>query len=86
MDRLQPSSAWVYGRFPSRRSVVYGTKGMVACSQPLAAEAGMEILRNGGNAGTWQALGAFFFNLTGMITADAAIAVSAALNGTIVFL
>ncbi|KAF5384853.1 hypothetical protein D9615_001503 [Tricholomella constricta] len=36
--------------FPSRRSVVYGTKGMVACSQPLAAEAGLEILRKGGNA------------------------------------
>ena len=27
-----------------------GTKGMVACSQPLAAEAGLEILRKGGNA------------------------------------
>jgi gamma-glutamyltranspeptidase len=41
----------VFQRFPSRRSVVYGTKGMVACSQPLAAEAGLEILRMGGNAG-----------------------------------
>ncbi|GAA5824946.1 hypothetical protein JCM3770_006715 [Rhodotorula araucariae] len=50
--------------FASRRSVVYGTKGMVACSQPLAAEAGLEILRKGGNA------------------ADAAVAVSAALNLT----
>ena len=40
----------VLQRFPSRRSVVYGTKGMVACSQPLAAEAGLEILRKGGNA------------------------------------
>jgi gamma-glutamyltranspeptidase / glutathione hydrolase len=36
--------------FPSRRSVVYGTKGMVSCSQPLACEAGLEILRKGGNA------------------------------------
>ncbi|KAG0708742.1 gamma-glutamyltranspeptidase [Suillus ampliporus] len=36
--------------FPSRRSQVYGTKGVVACSQPLAAEAGLEILRKGGNA------------------------------------
>lgn len=37
-------------RFASRRSVVYGTKGVVACSQPLACEAGLEILRKGGNA------------------------------------
>lgn len=37
-------------RFASRRSIVYGTKGVVACSQPLAAEAGLEILRKGGNA------------------------------------
>lgn len=40
-----------FQQFPSRRSVVYGTKGVVACSQPLAAEAGLEILRKGGNAG-----------------------------------
>ncbi|KAF9229160.1 gamma-glutamyltranspeptidase [Gyrodon lividus] len=37
-------------RFASRRSQVYGTKGVIACSQPLAAEAGLEILRKGGNA------------------------------------
>ncbi|UJR34872.1 hypothetical protein I4U23_027650 [Adineta vaga] len=36
--------------FQSRRSVVYGTHGIVACSQPLACEAGLEILRKGGNA------------------------------------
>ncbi|KAG8935860.1 hypothetical protein FRC02_005859 [Tulasnella sp. 418] len=53
-----------FQQYPSRRSVVYGTKGVVACSQPLAAEAGLEILRKGGNA------------------ADAAVAVSAALNVT----
>ncbi|GAA5856850.1 hypothetical protein JCM8547_008872 [Rhodosporidiobolus lusitaniae] len=53
-----------YQPFHSRRSVVYGTRGMVACSQPLAAEAGLEILRKGGNC------------------ADAAVAVSAALNLT----
>lgn len=42
----------IFQRFASRRSQVYGTKGVVACSQPLAAEAGLEILRKGGNAGT----------------------------------
>ncbi len=36
--------------FPSRRSNVIGTKGMVACSQPLAAACGMKILEQGGNA------------------------------------
>ncbi|KAL5495462.1 hypothetical protein ACEPAI_925 [Sanghuangporus weigelae] len=40
----------VLQRFPSRRSQVYGTKGVVAASQPLAVEAGLEILRKGGNA------------------------------------
>ncbi|EPT03997.1 hypothetical protein FOMPIDRAFT_98772 [Fomitopsis schrenkii] len=54
----------VFQRFANRRSQVYGTKGMVAASQPLAVEAGLEILRKGGNA------------------ADAAVAVSAALNVT----
>ncbi|ODM99050.1 putative gamma-glutamyltransferase YwrD [Orchesella cincta] len=34
----------------SRRSPVYSTHGMVACSQPLAAQAGLKILDAGGNA------------------------------------
>ena len=37
-------------RFTSRRSTVYGSRGVVATSQPLAAEAGVELLREGGNA------------------------------------
>ena len=37
-------------RFESRRSTVYGDGGMVATSQPLASQAGLEILRSGGNA------------------------------------
>lgn len=35
--------------FPSRRSVVHSTKGIVSCSQPLAAQCGLEILHKGGN-------------------------------------
>ncbi|MDF9747068.1 gamma-glutamyltransferase family protein [Natrinema salsiterrestre] len=37
-------------RFDSRRSTVYASRGMVATSQPLAAQAGVSILRDGGNA------------------------------------
>jgi len=36
--------------FSSRRSSVLATGGMVATSHPLAAQAGLEILRDGGNA------------------------------------
>ncbi|KAI0018771.1 gamma-glutamyltranspeptidase [Xylariomycetidae sp. FL0641] len=43
-----PPSADFY-KFASRRSVVHGTKGMVACTQPLAARCGIRILEAGGN-------------------------------------
>lgn len=36
--------------FVSRRSMVVGRRGMVAASNPLAAQAGLRILREGGNA------------------------------------
>ncbi|KAK3316940.1 nucleophile aminohydrolase [Apodospora peruviana] len=36
--------------FPSRRSVVHSTKGIVSTISPLANEAGLRILREGGNA------------------------------------
>lgn len=36
--------------YPSRRSVIYAKNGMVATSQPLAAQAGLQILQQGGNA------------------------------------
>lgn len=37
-------------QYPSRRRVVYGRRGMVCTSQPLAAQAGLDILKQGGNA------------------------------------
>ena len=36
--------------YASRRSVVYAHRGMVATSQPLAAQAGLQVLQAGGNA------------------------------------
>ncbi|GIM45128.1 gamma-glutamyltransferase [Collibacillus ludicampi] len=36
--------------YPSRRSIVFAKNGMVATSQPLAAQAGLEMLKKGGNA------------------------------------
>jgi gamma-glutamyltranspeptidase/glutathione hydrolase len=39
-----------YQAFPSRRSVVHGTKGIVASTQPLASQAGVKVLQQGGNA------------------------------------
>lgn len=36
--------------YPSQRQSVFARRGMVAASQPLAAEAGIEIMRQGGNA------------------------------------
>jgi gamma-glutamyltranspeptidase/glutathione hydrolase len=37
-------------RFESRRSTVYGQRGVVATSQPLAAQAGISTLESSGNA------------------------------------
>lgn len=36
--------------FPSRRSTVHSTRGIIACTQPLAARAGQKVLDAGGNA------------------------------------
>ncbi len=36
--------------YPSRRNAVFGKNGMVATSQPLAAQAGLNVLQKGGNA------------------------------------
>ena len=37
-------------KYPSKRNVAYAHKGMVATSHPLAAQAGLEIIKKGGNA------------------------------------
>ncbi len=47
---IYPSSNPDFISFPSRRSVVHSTQGIIACTQPLAAQAGQRILRDGGNA------------------------------------
>ncbi|KAH9907020.1 gamma-glutamyltranspeptidase [Xylariomycetidae sp. FL2044] len=46
---LFPPSSHAFMKFPSRRSVVHSTKGIVSCTQPLAAKCGIEILEAGGN-------------------------------------
>jgi gamma-glutamyltranspeptidase / glutathione hydrolase len=80
IDNSQPSLE----RFPSRRSVVYGTKGVVACSQPLACQAGIEILNKGGNASmyTYRPVLAPILLIFMLLTVDAAVATSMALNVT----
>lgn len=47
---IHPQNELRFASHPSRRSTVYGTKGIVASSQPLATQAGLEILALGGNA------------------------------------
>ncbi|WP_078381884.1 gamma-glutamyltransferase family protein [Sutcliffiella halmapala] len=41
---------YLFHPFSSKRHTVFAKKGMVATSQPLAAQAGLEILQKGGNA------------------------------------
>ncbi|TBL77495.1 gamma-glutamyltransferase family protein [Paenibacillus thalictri] len=40
----------LYYPYPSRRMVHYANRGMVSTTQPLAAEAGLDMLKRGGNA------------------------------------
>ncbi|ERJ12185.1 gamma-glutamyltransferase [Haloplasma contractile] len=39
-----------YYPYPAKRTATYAKNGMVATSQPLAAQAGLDILKKGGNA------------------------------------
>jgi gamma-glutamyltranspeptidase/glutathione hydrolase len=47
---VYPAEKPEFQSFPSRRSVVHSTEGMIACTQPLAARCGLRILDAGGNA------------------------------------
>ncbi|KAK7527354.1 nucleophile aminohydrolase [Phyllosticta citriasiana] len=47
---IYPAADPEFINFPSRRSTVHSTKGIVASTQPLASQAGIQILREGGNA------------------------------------
>ena len=40
----------LWNPYPSRRMVAYARRGMVATTQPLAAQAGLDMLKRGGNA------------------------------------
>ncbi|OLN93048.1 putative gamma-glutamyltransferase YwrD [Colletotrichum chlorophyti] len=46
-DSLHSSRASEFASYASRRSVVHSTKGIVSCTQPLAAKCGIEILQAG---------------------------------------
>jgi len=45
---LSNDPAWM--PYPSRRNVVYASRGMVCASHPLAAQAGLDMIKQGGNA------------------------------------
>lgn len=71
--------------FSSRRSAVHSSKGIVSCSQPLAAACGIKILEQGGNCAVRS--GPISTSSLYLITdtfpkKDAAVAVAAAQNVT----
>ncbi|KAK1752293.1 gamma-glutamyltranspeptidase [Echria macrotheca] len=58
-----PADDGVFTPFPSRRSVVHSTKGIVSTVSPLANEAALRILRQGGNAADAAVAAAAVLNL-----------------------
>lgn len=50
LNSVYPAEDPEFQSFPSRRSVVHSTEGMIACTQPLAARCGLQVLDAGGNA------------------------------------
>ena len=60
----RPPSPPPFFLFPSRRSTVHSTHGIVACTQPLAASIGARILRQGGTAADAAVAAAAALNVT----------------------
>ncbi|ROW00796.1 hypothetical protein VMCG_06504 [Cytospora schulzeri] len=61
---LYPPGPMHFAPYHSRRSVVHSTKGIIACTQPLAAKCGIDILNAGGNAADAAVAVAAALNLT----------------------
>ncbi|KAF8852156.1 putative gamma-glutamyltransferase ywrD [Acephala macrosclerotiorum] len=63
-NSVYPTTEPSFVTFPSRRSVVHSTQGIVACTQPLAARCGLKVLDAGGNAADAAVAVAAGLNLT----------------------
>ncbi|TKA64982.1 hypothetical protein B0A49_01176 [Cryomyces minteri] len=63
-NAIYPASDPDFISFPSRRSVVHSTKGIVASTQPLASQCGLRVLREGGNCADAAVAVAAGLNLT----------------------
>ncbi|KAM0125746.1 hypothetical protein ACHAP3_009622 [Botrytis cinerea] len=64
LNSVFPAADPEFVTFPSRRSVVHSTDGLIACTQPLAAKCGLKVLEAGGNAADAAVAVAAGLNLT----------------------